>query len=80
MLEGLLINALALAVLMALLARTAAKIGDVSFIDAVWGAAMAVLAASAWVQAAEKGPRATLIAAMAGRQRKSSRCRRYCSM
>ena len=37
MLEGLLINAIALAVMMALLARTAAKIGDVSFIDAVWG-------------------------------------------
>ena len=65
MLEGLIVNALALAVLMALLARTAAKIGDVSFIDAVWGAAMAALAASAWAQAAEKGPRASLIAAMA---------------
>ena len=65
MLEGLLINALALAVLMALLARAAAKIGDVSFIDAVWGAAMALLAVSAWAQVAEKGPRASLIAAMA---------------
>ncbi len=65
MLEGLMINALALAVLMALLARAAAKIGDVSFIDAVWGAAMALLAVSAWALAADKGPRASLIAAMA---------------
>jgi hypothetical protein len=64
-LEGLIIDALALAVMMALLARAAAKIGDVSFIDAVWGAGMAVLAASALAQAADKGPRASLIAAMA---------------
>ncbi|MFM9935277.1 MAG: DUF1295 domain-containing protein [Novosphingobium sp.] len=65
MLEALLINATALAVLMALLARTAARIGDVSFIDAVWGAAMAALAALSWAQLSEKGPRAGLIAAMA---------------
>lgn len=63
--EALLINAAVLAVLMALLARTAARIGDVSFIDAVWGAAMAALAALSWAQLGEKGPRAGLIAAMA---------------
>jgi steroid 5-alpha reductase family enzyme len=63
--ETLLVNALALAVLMALLARTAARIGDVSFIDAVWGGAMAALAALSWAQLGEHGPRATLIAAMA---------------
>ncbi len=65
MLESLLINALSLAVLMALLARIAARIGDVSFIDAVWGGAMAALAALSWAQLGEKGARASLIAAMA---------------
>jgi len=65
MLEGLLVNAIALAALMALLARAAARIGDVSFIDAVWGAAMAALAVSSWAQVEPKGARASLIAAMA---------------
>jgi hypothetical protein len=63
--EALLINALSLAVLMALFAWMAARIGDVSFIDAVWGAAMAALAALSWAQLGEKGPRASLIAGMA---------------
>jgi steroid 5-alpha reductase family enzyme len=61
----LLINAAALAAAMALFAWTAARIGDVSFIDAVWGAAMAALAALSWAQLGERGPRASLIAAMA---------------
>lgn len=65
MIEALLINAAVTAVMMALLARTAARIGDVSFIDAVWGAAMAALAALSWSQLGDRGPRATLIAAMA---------------
>ncbi len=65
MLEALLINAAVTAILMALLARVAARIGDVSFIDAVWGAGMAALAALSWAQLGEQGPRASLIAAMA---------------
>jgi steroid 5-alpha reductase family enzyme len=65
MLEALLINAAATALLMAVLARVAARIGDVSFIDAVWGGAMAALAALSWAQLADKGPRSSLIAAMA---------------
>lgn len=43
----------------------AAKIGDVSFIDAVWGGGMALLALTAWLQLSDPGARATLIAAMA---------------
>lgn len=43
----------------------AAKIGDVSFIDAVWGGGMALLALTAWLQLGDPGARATLIAAMA---------------
>jgi steroid 5-alpha reductase family enzyme len=62
---ALMVNAAALAVLMALLARTAARIGDVSFIDAVWGGAMGALAALSWAQLEGRGPRATLIAGMA---------------
>ena len=65
MFEALLINAGLAAVLLLVLWRVAASIRDVSFIDAVWGGGMAVLAAASWLQLSEPGLRAGLIAAMA---------------
>lgn len=65
MLDGLLINAAIDAAMMIMLCFIAARIGDVSFIDAVWGAGMAVLALASWVQLDGPGGRATLIMAMA---------------
>ncbi len=65
MLDGLLINAGIDAAMMVLLCAIAARIGDVSFIDAIWGAGMAVLALASWVQLGDGGPRAALIAGMA---------------
>ena len=44
MVEGLLINAAVILVTLLALWQVAARIGDVSFIDAVWGAGMALLA------------------------------------
>ena len=64
MLEGLLINAAVDLTMMLLLCWVAVRIGDVSFIDAVWGAGMAVLALASFVQVAEPGPRAVLLLAM----------------
>ena len=64
MAEALLWNAALIAVVMLALWRVAVRIGDVSFIDAVWGAGMGLLAAASWWQVAEPGPRAGLIAAM----------------
>lgn len=64
MTHALLINALIAAAMLLVLWRVAVRIGDVSFIDAVWGAGMAVLAATSWLQMAAPGPRASLIAAM----------------
>ncbi|MDP3907936.1 DUF1295 domain-containing protein [Novosphingobium sp.] len=65
MIDGLLINAGIIAVLMLGLCAIAARIRDVSFIDAVWGAGMAVLAVASWLQLGEPGARAGLIAGMA---------------
>lgn len=65
MTEALIVNAAIIAVTMLLLCTVAARIKDVSFIDAVWGGGMALLALTSWLQLAEPGPRATLIAAMA---------------
>ncbi|WP_068077472.1 DUF1295 domain-containing protein [Novosphingobium lentum] len=64
MAESLLINAAVLLVAMLALWRVAARIGDVSFIDAVWGGGMAMLAVASWSQLSGPGSRATLIAAM----------------
>ena len=64
MLEALLINAAVDLIMMVLLCWVAVRIGDVSFIDAVWGAGMAVLALASFVQVAEPGPRALLLLAM----------------
>jgi steroid 5-alpha reductase family enzyme len=64
MLEALLVNAAIDALLLLALWRVAVSIRDVSFIDAVWGGGMAVLAAASWLQVPDPGPRAGLIAAM----------------
>ena len=64
MTEALLINAGVALAAMLVLWGIAARIGDVSFIDAVWGGAMALLAAVSWLQLDEPGARATLIAGM----------------
>ncbi|HUQ13716.1 MAG TPA: DUF1295 domain-containing protein [Novosphingobium sp.] len=65
MVEGLIANAGLLIAAMMALWFVAARIGDVSFVDAVWGAGMALMAAASWVQLDESGVRANLIAAMA---------------
>lgn len=64
MAEALLWNAALIALVMLALWRVAVRIGDVSFIDAVWGAGMGLLAVASWWQVADPGPRAHLIAAM----------------
>lgn len=64
MVEGLIANAVLLIVVMLGLWAVAARIGDVSFIDAVWGAGMALLALTSWLQPDDPGARATLIMAM----------------
>jgi steroid 5-alpha reductase family enzyme len=64
MVEGLIANAVLLVVIMLALWALAARIGDVSFIDAVWGGAMALLALASWLQPDRPGARATLIMAM----------------
>jgi steroid 5-alpha reductase family enzyme len=66
MTEALMINAGVLVLGMAVLWRIAVGIGDVSFIDAVWGGGMGVLALVSLTQVAGRaGNRAHLIAAMA---------------
>ncbi|MCB2057411.1 MAG: DUF1295 domain-containing protein [Novosphingobium sp.] len=65
MADALLVNAAVLGALLLLLWRLAMRIGDVSFIDAVWGGGMALLALTSWFQADETGTRVTMIAAMA---------------
>ena len=65
MAEALITNALIAALLLLALWRVAVRIGDVSFIDAIWGGGMALLALAAWWQVPDPGPRAGLIAAMA---------------
>ncbi|QGN55169.1 DUF1295 domain-containing protein [Novosphingobium sp. Gsoil 351] len=64
MLEALLVNAALIVVVMTGLWLIAVRIGDVSFIDAVWGGGMALLAVSSWLQRDEPGALATLILAM----------------
>lgn len=65
MIAALSFNALLIAALLLALWRVAVRIGDVSFIDAVWGGGMALVALASWSQAPQPGPRAGLIAAMA---------------
>lgn len=66
MIEGLLANAALLVAMMLALWLVAIRISDVSFIDAVWGGGMAVLAAASWIQLGDPGARATLILVMTG--------------
>jgi steroid 5-alpha reductase family enzyme len=64
MLDGLLINAAVDLTMMVMLCLVAVRIGDVSFIDAVWGAGMAVLALASYMQVSDPGPRAVLLLAI----------------
>lgn len=64
MAEALVVNALLALAGMFFLWGLAVRIGDVSFIDAVWGGGMGVLALTSWLQTFQHGPRATLIMAM----------------
>jgi len=63
--EAMLINAVIAAVLLLAAWQVAVRIKDVSFIDAIWGGGMAVLAVASWLQLGEPGQRAHLMAAMA---------------
>lgn len=65
MIEAMLINAAVAAGLLLIGWAIAVRINDVSFIDAIWGGGMAVVAIASWLQLGEPGDRATLIAAMA---------------
>jgi steroid 5-alpha reductase family enzyme len=60
-----LLNAVIAAVTLLIAWLVAVRIRDVSFIDAIWGGGMAVLAVASWLQLAQPGARASLIAAMA---------------
>ncbi len=64
MIEGLIANAAILLGLVLILWAVAVQIDDVSFIDALWGAGMALLALVSWYQLAEPGALATLLMAM----------------
>ena len=64
MLDALLMNAAVDLAMMVLLCLVAVRIGDVSFIDAVWGAGMAVLALASFLQVSDPGTRAGLLLAM----------------
>lgn len=63
--EAMLVNAVVAAVTLLLAWLVAVRIRDVSFIDAIWGGGMAVLAVVSWLQLGDPGVRANLIAAMA---------------
>jgi len=65
MANALITNFLLVALLMLVLWQIAVRIGDVSFIDAVWGGGMALVALASWWQLHDPGARASLIAAMA---------------
>lgn len=64
MVEALGLNAAVLVVAMIVLWRVAVRIGDASFIDAVWGGGMAALALLTLAQVPAPGPRAVAIAMM----------------
>ncbi|KPP94800.1 DUF1295 domain-containing protein [Erythrobacter sp. HL-111] len=64
MFEALLVNAGVLLALVLGQWAISVRIGDVSFVDAFWGAGMGVLAVLSWWQLAEPGPLATLLMVM----------------
>lgn len=88
MVEPMAVNAAVIVAVMLLGWVAAARIGDVSFVDAIWGGGMALLALTSLAQS-DGGARAQLIAALATlwgarlalhlwrRWRKSGRDRRY---
>ncbi|WAT16933.1 DUF1295 domain-containing protein [Aurantiacibacter sp. MUD11] len=65
MTEALLINAGAVLVMALLLWLVSLATGKVSFVDAVWGGGMAVLALLSFIHTFEPGPQAQLLLAMA---------------
>lgn len=65
LIAGLIANAVLLVLVMLGLWLVAVRIKDVSFIDAVWGGGMALLALTSWLQPDDPGARADLILAMA---------------
>ena len=64
MLDALLINAALLMAVVLVLWLVSVRLGDVSFIDAFWGAGMAMLAISSFVQLADPGVLAFVLLAM----------------
>lgn len=64
MIDALLANAAILLGLVLLLWLVAVKIGDVSFIDAFWGAGMGVMAIASFVQVSQPGDLALLLLVM----------------
>ena len=63
-LDALINNAVILLGVVLILWVISVRINDVSFIDAFWGAGMALMAFVSWLQLAEKGPLATLLMGM----------------
>ncbi|PIW54782.1 MAG: hypothetical protein COW16_09660 [Sphingomonadales bacterium CG12_big_fil_rev_8_21_14_0_65_65_10] len=64
MIDALLFNAILLIAVVILLWLVSVRIGDVSFIDAFWGAGMAMLAIASFAQVDAPGPLAWLLLAM----------------
>ena len=64
MISSLLLNAVVLVAVVLVLWAISVKIGDVSFIDSFWGAGMALMALTSWLQLEEPGAVANLLLAM----------------
>ena len=64
MIEALLANGAILIGMALILWVIAIQIDDVSFVDAFWGGAMALLALASWIRLDQPGPLATLLMAM----------------
>ncbi|MBY6127582.1 DUF1295 domain-containing protein [Qipengyuania aquimaris] len=64
MVEMLLVNAAVLVAVVLVLWAISVKIDDVSFIDSFWGAGMALMAFTSWLQLEERGILAHLLLAM----------------
>lgn len=64
MVDMLLVNATILVAVVLVLWAISVKIDDVSFIDSFWGAGMALMAFTAWIQLGERGILAHLLLAM----------------
>ena len=65
MIEALLANAAILLAATLVMWAIAVKIHDASIVDSYWGGGMALMAAVSWLQLAEPGLAANVIAAMA---------------